>query len=86
MADKQKAELEQMKKRRKGKGTLQDVAGDYLIPDTSDGLKPEKAAPETGRYPGVTATNSKYQDRYLVLSGTERQSQVSDLERRVKGA
>ena len=48
MADKQKAyELERMKKRRQEKvRTLQDIAGDYLIPDTSDGLKPEKAAPE----------------------------------------
>ena len=48
MADKQKAyELERMKKRRQEKvRTLQDMAGDYLIPDTSDGLKPEKAAPE----------------------------------------
>ena len=25
---------------------MQDMADDYLIPDTSDGLKPEKAAPE----------------------------------------
>ena len=48
MTDKQKAyELERMKKRRQEKvRTLQDIAGDYLIPDTSDGLKPEKAAPE----------------------------------------
>ena len=48
MTDKQKAyELERMKKRRQEKvRTLQDMAGDYLIPDTSDGLKPEKAAPE----------------------------------------
>ena len=48
MADKQKAyELEQMKRRRQEKvRTLQDVAGDYLTPDTPDGLKPEKAAPE----------------------------------------
>ena len=48
MADKQKAnELEQMKKRRQEKiRTLQDVAGDYLMPDTLDGPKPEKVAPE----------------------------------------
>lgn len=48
MTDKQKAyELERMKKRRQEKvRTLQDMADDYLIPDTSDGLKPEKAAPE----------------------------------------
>lgn len=48
MADKQKAyELEQMKKRRQEKvRTLQDVAGDYLMPDMLDGLKPEKAVPK----------------------------------------
>ena len=42
MTDKQKAyELERMKKRRQEKvRTLQDMSGDYLIPDTSDGLKP----------------------------------------------
>ncbi|MFS3005860.1 conjugative transposon protein TraM [Bacteroides thetaiotaomicron] len=48
MADKQKAyELEEMKKRRQEKvRTLQDVTGEYLIPDTMDGLKPEKDAPK----------------------------------------
>ncbi|WP_195661655.1 conjugative transposon protein TraM [Bacteroides congonensis] len=48
MADKQKAyELEEMKKRRQKKvRTLQDVAGGYLIPDTTDGLKAEKDAPK----------------------------------------
>ena len=48
MADKQKAyELEEMKKRRQEKvRTLQDVAGDYLAPDTPDGLKPEEDAPK----------------------------------------
>lgn len=48
MADKQKAyELEEMKKRRQEKvRTLQDVAGGYLIPDTTDGLKAEKDAPK----------------------------------------
>lgn len=48
MADKQKAyELEEMKKRRQEKvRTLQDVAGDYLTPDTPDGLKPEEDAPK----------------------------------------
>ena len=49
MADKQKAyELEEMKRRRLEKvRTLQDVAGDYLMPDTTDGLKPEADAPGT---------------------------------------
>lgn len=48
MADKQKAyELEEMKKRRQEKvRTLQDVAGGYLMPDTTDGLKPEEDAPK----------------------------------------
>lgn len=47
MADKQKAyELEEMKKRRQEKvRTLQDVTGEYLIPDTTDGLKPEEGTP-----------------------------------------
>ena len=48
MADKQKAyELEEMKKRRQEKvRTLQDMAGGYLTPDTTDGLKPEKDVPK----------------------------------------
>ena len=48
MADKQKAyELEEMKKRRQRKiGTLLDVAGDYLTPDTTGGMKPEEDAPK----------------------------------------
>lgn len=48
MADKQKAyELEEMKKRRQEKvRTLQDMTGGYLMPDTTDGLKPEKDAPK----------------------------------------
>jgi len=48
MADKQKAyELEEMKKRRQEKvRTLQDVAGGYLTPDTTDGLKPEEDVPK----------------------------------------
>lgn len=48
MADKQKAyELEEMKRRRQEKvRTLQDVAGGYLMPDTTDGLKPEKDVPK----------------------------------------
>ena len=48
MADKQKAyELEEMKKRRQEKvRTLQDMAGGYLTPDTTDGLKPEEDVPK----------------------------------------
>ena len=46
MTDKQKAyELEEMKKRRQEKvRTLQDMAGGYLTPDTTDRLKPEEDA------------------------------------------
>ena len=48
MADKQKAyELEEMKKRRQEKvRTLQDMAGGYLTPDTTDGLKREEDVPK----------------------------------------
>lgn len=48
MADKQKAyELEEMKKRRQEKvRTLQDMAGDYLTPDTPEGQKPEEDTPK----------------------------------------
>lgn len=48
MTDKQKAyELEEMKKRRQEKvRTLQDMAGGYLMPDTTDGLKPEEDVPK----------------------------------------
>ena len=48
MADKQKAyELEEMKKRRQEKvRTLQDMAGGYLTPDTTDGLEPEEDVPK----------------------------------------
>ncbi len=48
MVDKQKAyELEEMKKRRQEKvRTLQDMAGGYLTPDTTDGLKPEEDVPK----------------------------------------
>ena len=48
MADKQKAyEQEEMKKRRQEKvRTLQDMAGGYLTPDTTDGLKPEEDVPK----------------------------------------
>lgn len=87
MADKQKAyELEQMKKRRQEKvRTLQDVAGDYLMPDTPDGLKPEKAAPKQD-----AIRESRQQQQQISRQITsfyqepKDNPRVSDLERQVK--
>ena len=87
MADKQKAyELEQMKKRRQEKvRTLQDVAGDYLMPDTLDGLKPEKAAPKQD-----AIRESRQQQQQISRQITsfyqepKDNPRVSDLERQVK--
>lgn len=87
MADKQKAyELEQMKKRRQEKvRTLQDVAGDYLMPDTPDGLKPEKAAPKQD-----AIRESRQQQQQISRQITsfyqepKENPRVSDLERQVK--
>ena len=87
MTDKQKAyELERMKKRRQEKvRTLQDMAGDYLIPDTSDGLKPEKAAPEQD-----AIRESRQQQQQISRQITsfyqepKENPRVSDLERQVK--
>ena len=87
MADKQKAyELEQMKRRRQEKvRTLQDVAGDYLTPDTPDGLKPEKAAPEQD-----AIRESRQQQQQISRQITsfyqepKENPRVSDLERQVK--
>ena len=87
MTDKQKAyELERMKKRRQEKvRTLQDMADDYLIPDTSDGLKPEKAAPEQD-----AIRESRQQQQQIsrqIASFYQEQKdnpRVSDLERQVK--
>ena len=87
MADKQKAyELEEMKRRRQEKvRTLQDVAGDYLMPDTTDGLKPEKAAPEQD-----AIRESRQQQQQISRQITsfyqepKENPRVSDLERQVK--
>lgn len=87
MADKQKAyELEQMKKRRQEKiRTLQDVAGDYLMPDTLDGPKPEKVAPEQD------AIRESWQQQQQIsrqitsfYQEPKDNPRVSDLERQVK--
>lgn len=87
MADKQKAyELEEMKKRRQEKvRTLQDVAGDYLAPDTPDGLKPEEDTPK----PDAIRESREKQKRisrqitsfYQELKESPR---VDELERQVK--
>ena len=87
MADKQKAyELERMKKRRQEKvRTLQDIAGDYLIPDTSDGLKPEKAAPEQD---AIRESRQQQQQISRQIASFYQEPKdnprVSDLERQVK--
>ena len=87
MADKQKAyELEEMKKRRREKvRTLQDVAGDYLASDTSDGLKPEKAAPEQD---AIRESRQQQQQISRQIASFYQEPKdnprVSDLERQVK--
>ena len=85
MTDKQKAyELERMKKRRQEKvRTLQDVAGDYLTPDTPDGLKPEKAAPEQD---AIRESRQQQISRQITSFYQEPKEnpRVSDLERQVK--
>ena len=87
MTDKQKAyELERMKKRRQEKvRTLQDMAGDNLIPDTSDGLKPEKAAPEQD---AIRESRQQQQQISRQIASFYQEPKdnprVSDLERQVK--
>lgn len=65
MADKQKAyELEEMKKRRQEKvRTLQDMAGGYLMPDTTDGLKPEEDVPKRMLSGSPEKNSGRFQDR-----------------------
>ena len=87
MADKQKAyELEEMKRRRQEKvRTLQDVAGDYLMPDTTDGLKPEEDVPKAD-----AIRESRQQQQQISRQITsfyqepKENPRVSDLERQVK--
>ena len=78
--------LERMKKRRQEKvSTLQDIAGDYLIPDTSDGLKPEKAAPEQD---AIRESRQQQQQISRQIASFYQEPKdnprVSDLERQVK--
>ena len=87
MADKQKAyELEEMKKRRQEKvRTLQDMAGGYLTPDTTDGLKPEEDVPKAD-----AIRESREKQRQISRQITsfyqepKENPRVSDLERQVK--
>ena len=87
MADKQKAyELEEMKRRRQEKvRTLQDVAGDYLTPDTPDGLKPEEDVPKAD-----AIRESREKQRQISRQITsfyqepKENPRVSELERQVK--
>lgn len=87
MADKQKAyELEEMKRRRQEKvRTLQDVAGDYLMPDTTDGLKPEEDVPKAD-----AIRESREKQRQISRQITsfyqepKENPRVSELERQVK--
>ena len=87
MTDKQKAnEQERMKKRRQEKvRTLQDMADDYLIPDTSDGLKPEKAEPEQD---AIRESRQQQQQISRQIASFYQKPKdnprVSDLERQVK--
>ena len=65
--------------------TLQDIAGDYLIPDTSDGLKPEKAAPEQD---AIRESRQQQQQISRQIASFYQEPKdnprVSDLERQVK--
>jgi len=87
MADKQKAyELEEMKKRRQEKvRTLQDVAGGYLMPDTTDGLKPEEDVPKAD---AIRESREKQRQISRQITSFYQEPKVSprvdELERQVK--
>ena len=87
MADKQKAyELEEMKKRRQEKvRTLQDVAGGYLMPDTTDGLKPEEDAPKADAIRESREKQRQISRQITSFYQEPKESpRVSELERQVK--
>lgn len=87
MADKRKAyELEEMKRRRQEKvRTLQDMAGGYLTPDTTDGLKPEEDVPKAD---AIRESREKQQQISRQITSfyqePKENPRVSDLERQVK--
>ena len=87
MADKQKAyELEEMKKRRQEKvRTLQDVAGGYLMPDTTDGLKPEEDAPKADAIRESREKQRQISRQITAFYQEPKESpRVDELERQVK--
>ena len=87
MADKQKAyELEEMKKRRQEKvRTLQDMAGGYLTPDTTDGLKPEKDVPKADAIRESREKQRQISRQITSFYQEPKESpRVSELERQVK--
>ena len=87
MADKQKAyELEEMKKRRQEKvRTLQDMAGGYLTPDTTDGLKPEEDAPKADAIRESREKQRQISRQITSFYQEPKESpRVSELERQVK--
>ena len=87
MADKQKAyELEEMKKRRQEKvRTLQDVAGGYLMPDTTNGLKPEEDAPKADAIRESREKQRQISRQITSFYQEPKESpRVSELERQVK--
>ena len=87
MADKQKAyELEEMKKRRQEKvRTLQDVAGGYLTPDTTDGLKPEEDVPKADAIRESREKQKRISRQITSFYQEPKESpRVDELERQVK--
>ena len=87
MADKQKAyELEEMKKRRQEKvRTLQDMAGGYLTPDTTDGLKPEEDVPKADAIRESREKQRQISRQITSFYQEPKESpRVSELERQVK--
>lgn len=87
MADKQKAyELEEMKKRRQEKvRTLQDMAGGYLTPDTTDGLKLEEDAPKADAIRESREKQRQISRQITSFYQEPKESpRVSELERQVK--
>ena len=87
MVDKQKAyELEEMKKRRQEKvRTLQDMAGGYLTPDTTDGLKPEEDVPKADAIRGSREKQRQNSRQITSFYQEPKESpRVDELERQVK--
>lgn len=87
MADKQKAyELEEMKKRRQQKvRTLQDMAGNYLVPDTPEETGPKREAPKTDAIRESRERQRQISRQITSFYQEPKESpRVSELERQVK--